>query len=62
MKLQFNPNLDYQKQAIAAISYQGIQRIERFPVPYEALRETVLNALVHRDYAEKNNDVILYAE
>jgi ATP-dependent DNA helicase RecG len=35
----------------AAISYQGIQRIEQFPVPYEALREAVVNALVHRDYA-----------
>lgn len=35
----------------AAIDYQGIRRIERFPVPYEALREAVLNALVHRDYA-----------
>ena len=35
----------------AAISYEGIQRIERFPVPNEALREAILNALVHRDYA-----------
>lgn len=35
----------------AAISYQGIQRIESFPVPPEALREAVLNALIHRDYA-----------
>ncbi len=35
----------------AAISYQGIQRIESFPVPQEALRETILNALIHRDYA-----------
>ena len=35
----------------AAISYEGIQRIERFPVPSAALREAVLNALVHRDYA-----------
>lgn len=35
----------------AAISYKGIQRIEQFPVPYEALREAILNALVHRDYA-----------
>jgi len=35
----------------AAISYQGIQRIERYPVPREALREAILNALVHRDYA-----------
>ena len=35
----------------AAITYQGIQRIERYPVPFDALREAVLNALVHRDYA-----------
>jgi ATP-dependent DNA helicase RecG len=35
----------------AAIIYEGLQRIERFPVPYEALREAVLNALVHRDYS-----------
>ena len=34
----------------AAIRYKGLQRIERFPVPAAALREAVLNALVHRDY------------
>ncbi len=35
----------------AAISYRGIQRIESFPVPREALREAILNAVIHRDYA-----------
>jgi ATP-dependent DNA helicase RecG len=35
----------------AAISYRGIQRVESFPVPEAALREAVLNALIHRDYA-----------
>jgi len=35
----------------AAISYRGIQRIESYPVPEEALREALLNALIHRDYA-----------
>jgi ATP-dependent DNA helicase RecG len=35
----------------AAISYQGLQRIESYPVPREALREAILNALIHRDYA-----------
>ena len=35
----------------AAISYQGLQRIESYPVPREALREALLNALIHRDYA-----------
>jgi ATP-dependent DNA helicase RecG len=34
----------------AAVSYEGIVRVERFPVPREALCEAVLNALVHRDY------------
>ncbi|HEV7670216.1 MAG TPA: ATP-binding protein [Thermoanaerobaculia bacterium] len=35
----------------AAIRYEGIQRIESFPVPDAALREALLNALIHRDYA-----------
>src|SRR5690606_23030616 len=35
----------------ASIRYEGLQRIERFPVPRAALREALLNALVHRDYA-----------
>ena len=34
----------------AAVTYEGIVRVERFPVPREALREAVLNALIHRDY------------
>ena len=35
----------------AMITYEGIQRIERFPVPSSAIRETVLNALAHKNYA-----------
>jgi len=35
----------------AGITYEGVQRVERFPVPRAALREALLNALVHRDYA-----------
>jgi ATP-dependent DNA helicase RecG len=34
----------------AAISYEGIQRVETYPVPEAALREALLNAVVHRDY------------
>lgn len=35
----------------ASIRYEGIQRLERFPVPEEALREGVLNAIIHKDYS-----------
>lgn len=35
----------------AAITYKGIQRVETLPVPESALRETLLNALIHKDYA-----------
>lgn len=32
-------------------SYEGIQRVETYPVPLEALREALLNAVIHKDYA-----------
>ncbi|HAS81730.1 MAG TPA: transcriptional regulator [Verrucomicrobia bacterium] len=38
------------KYTQALISYRGVQRVERFPVPEEALREALHNALVHREY------------
>jgi ATP-dependent DNA helicase RecG len=38
------------KYMVAWISYRGLQRLEKFPIPREALREAVLNALIHKDY------------
>ncbi len=35
----------------AAIRYEGVQRVERYPVPRAALREALLNAVIHKDYA-----------
>jgi ATP-dependent DNA helicase RecG len=35
----------------AWISYQGVRRLETLPVPEPALREAVLNAIVHKDYS-----------
>ncbi len=35
----------------AYISYEGLHRREIFLFPYEALREALLNAVVHKDYA-----------
>ena len=33
-----------------SISYEGLQRIEKPDYPYEAIREILLNAIVHRQY------------
>ncbi|TVQ28989.1 MAG: transcriptional regulator [Spirochaetaceae bacterium] len=35
----------------ADVGYNGLQRVERYPVPRGAVREALLNALVHKDYA-----------
>lgn len=35
----------------AGIGYEGIHRVESYPMPEPALREALLNAVVHRDYA-----------
>ena len=39
------------KYLTARISYEGIQRVETWPVPSDALREAVLNAISHKDYS-----------
>jgi ATP-dependent DNA helicase RecG len=36
---------------IASIRYEGIQRVESYPFPRAALREALLNAVVHKDYS-----------
>lgn len=38
----------------AYISYEGIQRIEKFLFPAIALREAVTNAILHKDYGSGN--------
>jgi ATP-dependent DNA helicase RecG len=35
----------------AYISYEGVQRFDTFPIPETALREALLNAIAHKDYA-----------
>ena len=42
--------LIYLKYMCAKISYEGIQRIERYFVPEAALREALLNAVCHKQY------------
>ena len=42
--------LIYLKYMRAKISYEGVQRIERYFVPEAALREALLNAVCHKQY------------
>ena len=45
-------DLIYFKYLKAKIRYEdGLHRVEKFPFPREALRELILNALVHKDYS-----------
>lgn len=44
-------DLLYSKYLKAYIRYEGVQRVERFLFPLQALREALLNAVIHKDYA-----------
>lgn len=39
----------------AYISYEGMHRRETLEYPYDALREAIINALIHRDYTDTSN-------
>jgi len=39
----------------AYISYEGMHRREKLEYPYDALKEAVINALIHRDYTNTSN-------
>lgn len=43
-----------------SISYDGLHRIETTEYPYEAIRETLLNAIVHRQYMGAPIQISLY--
>jgi ATP-dependent DNA helicase RecG len=49
---QMDKTMDFllTKYLNAAISYEGLQRVETYPAPEEALREALLNAVAHKDY------------
>ena len=44
-------DLIYTKYLKGIISYQNITRVETYPYPKEAIREAVLNAISHKNYA-----------
>ena len=45
-------DLIFTKYLKAYISYEGIQRVESFPISKMAFREALINAVVHKDYGE----------
>ena len=51
-------DLLYTKYTRGLISYEGIYRVETFPVPRRAMREAVINAVIHRDYARQTSTQI----
>ena len=50
LQFQIGLSTPYTKYFKGLIRYEGIQRIDGYPMPREALREAVLNAVVHRSY------------
>jgi ATP-dependent DNA helicase RecG len=38
------------KYLLSPISYQGMQRLETLEIPDKAIREAILNSMIHRDY------------
>ncbi len=39
------------KYLLSSVSYDGVHRVETLAVPLSALREAVLNAVIHKDYS-----------
>lgn len=46
----------------SSISYEGIQRIETYEYPYEAVREILLNAFTHRTYENSPIQISVYPD
>ena len=44
----------YSKYLKALISYNGIQRVESYMIPQDAMREIILNAIAHKNYPSGN--------
>lgn len=49
-----------QRYIISTISYKGIQRIEKPEYPDAAIREAILNAIVHKNYTDSTIHMSIY--
>ncbi len=48
------------KFLISKITYEGLQRIEAWEYPYNAIREAIINSIVHRDYTGAPIQISIY--
>jgi ATP-dependent DNA helicase RecG len=48
------------KYFVSPISYEGIYRVENWEYPYKAIREAIINAIVHRDYKGAPIQISIY--
>lgn len=49
-----------ERYLISPITYEGIQRVEKLEYPEPALREAVLNSIVHKDYTNTTIQLSIY--
>ncbi len=50
------------KYLISTLNIEGLYRTETLEIPEEALRETITNALIHRDYIGAHTQIKLYPD
>ena len=48
------------KFLISPVSYEGLHRIENWEYPYKAVREAIINAIVHRNYTVAPIQISVY--
>lgn len=48
------------KFLISPVSYEGLHRIENWEYPYKAVREAIINAIVHRNYTGAPIQISVY--
>lgn len=48
------------KFLISPVSYEGLHRIENWEYPYKAVRESIINAIVHRNYTGAPIQISVY--
>jgi ATP-dependent DNA helicase RecG len=48
------------KYILRTVSYEGLQRVETPEYPYEAIREVLFNAIIHREYSTSPITIRIY--